>query len=92
MEKSKPRSLPTSDPRGSSILEATEVDAHHELAPPQIRPPVPNGEDLANQFLLIVNESTVAWSNRSAEEVQLVLVLEQPRAKPVRRSVAFDDG
>ena len=78
-------------PLVEEILEAEVVGAHHEAASPQVWTPMADGEDEADQLSLIRGEGLVARCDGPAKEGEWVLVLDQHRAEPVRRSVAFDD-
>jgi len=73
------------------VFEAVVVRLDDEATAPKIRPPVPHRLDETNQLAFICGEGAVTGSDGSAEEGDRVAVLNEHRAKPMRRGVAFDD-
>jgi len=72
------------------IFQAVVVGLHEKTAPPQVWPPVPHGVHKPDQLLLVGREGAVARRDGPAEEGDGVALLDEHRAEPMRRSVAFD--
>ena len=54
-----------------------------ETAAPQVRSPVPDGVDEADEFPLISGEGAMPRRDRPAEEGKRMAVLDEHRAEPV---------
>ena len=71
------------EPLIKQVLEAIVVRLDDESTPPQVRPPVSNGVDKADELPLISGEGLVAWRDGSTEESDRVALLGEHGAEPV---------
>ena len=81
--------------RGEALVEGELEDVmirpDGKTAAPEVWAPVAYGVYKADELALVGGEGTVSRRDGPTEEGNGVLVLEQHRAKPVRRGVAFND-
>ena len=73
------------------VLQAIVIGLDEEATTPEVRPPVADDLDKADELALIGSEGAVSWRYRPAEKCHRVALLDEDHAQAVRRSVAFDD-
>jgi hypothetical protein len=71
------------EPLVQQVFEAVMISLDEEASAPQVRPPVPDGMDEADELPLIGGEGAVPGRDRPAEEGDWVAVLYQHRPKPM---------
>jgi hypothetical protein len=79
------------EPLVQQVFEAVMISLDEEASAPQVRPPVPDGMDEADELPLIGGEGAVPGRDRPAEEGDWVAVLYQHRPKPMGRGIALND-
>jgi hypothetical protein len=73
------------------VLEAVVVRLDGESVPPQVRPPMPNSEDEADELAFICRQGAMARRDRSTEERDQVRVLDEHGPEAIRGHIAFHD-
>ncbi|KAJ1270264.1 hypothetical protein BS78_06G040800 [Paspalum vaginatum] len=73
------------------VLQAVVVGLDDEASPPEVRAPVPDRLDEADELALVGGERAVARCHKPTEESDRVALLDQDRAEAERGRVALDD-
>ena len=79
------------EPLVEEVFEAPVVRANRECPPPQVRAPVSDSFDEADQLALVRWQFGVLWGQRSAEESQRPIALVKDGTEAGAGGVAVDE-